>query len=154
LVTTGENMLMEKVESDLKIAMKEKNEAKLSTLRMLKAATKNKEIEKKVKSLSETDILEVIQKQVKQRKDSIADFQKANRQDLVKKEKNEITILEQYLPKPLSEAELKVLIQKAVQTVGAKTKADMGKVMKEIMPQVIGKADGKQVNQILSSLLT
>ena len=147
-------MLMEKVESDLKIAMKEKNEAKLSTLRMLKAATKNKEIEKKVKSLSETDILEVIQKQVKQRKDSIADFQKANRQDLVKKEKNEITILEQYLPKPLSEAELKVLIQKAVQTVGAKTKADMGKVMKEIMPQVIGKADGKQVNQILSSLLT
>ncbi len=147
-------MLMEKVESDLKIAMKEKNEAKLSTLRMLKAATKNKEIEKKVKSLSETDILEVIQKQVKQRKDSIADFQKANRQDLVKKERNEITILEQYLPKPLSEAELKVLIQKAVQTVGAKTKADMGKVMKEIMPQVIGKADGKQVNQILSSLLT
>ena len=144
---------MGKIETDLKNAMKERDEAKLSTLRMLKAAIKNKEIEKKVKSLSETDILEAIQKQVKQRKDSIADFEKANRQDLVKKETGEVSILEQYLPKPFSEAELKILIQKAVQTVGAKTKADIGKVMKEIMPQITGKADGKQVNQILSTML-
>ena len=147
-------MLMEKIESDLRNAMKEKNEAKLSTLRMLKAAIKNKEIEKKIKSLSETDILEAIQKQIKQRKDSIADFEKANREDLVEKETGEVTILKQYLPKPFSEAELKTLIQKAVQTVGAKTKADMGKVMKEVMPQVTGKADGNQVNQILSTLLS
>ena len=146
-------MLMEKIEADLKNAMKEKNEIKLSTLRMLKAALKNKEIDKKVKSLSETDILEAIQKQVKQRKDSIADFEKANRQDLIKKETAEVSILEQYLPKPFSEAELKALIQKAVETVGAKTKADTGKVMKEIMPQIVGKADGKQVNQILSTML-
>ena len=80
--------------------------------------------------------------QIKQRKDSIADFEKANREDLVEKETGEVTILKQYLPKPFSEAELKALIQKAVQTVGAKTKADMGKVMKEVMPQVTGKADG------------
>ena len=145
---------MGKIETDLKNAMKERDEAKLSTLRMLKAAIKNKEIEKKVKSLSETDILEAIQKQVKQRKDSIADFEKANRQDLVKKETGEVSILEQYLPKPFSEAELKILIQKAVQTVGAKTRADIGKVMKEIMPQITGKADGKQVNQILSTMLS
>ncbi len=146
-------MLMEKIELDLKNAMKEKNEAKLGTLRMLKAAIKNKEIEKKVKTLPEPEILEAIQKQVKQRKDSIADFQKANRQDLVKKESEEISVLEQYLPKPLSESELKAIIEKAVQSVGAKTKSDMGKVMKEVMPQVTGKADGKQVNQILSTLL-
>ena len=147
-------MLMEQIESALKGAMKEKNELKLGTLRMLKAAIKNKEIEKKVKNLSDPEVLEVIQKQVKQRKDSIADFEKANRQDLVKKEATEITILEQYLPKPLTEAELKALVQKAVQTVGARTKADTGKVMKEVMPQIVGKADGKQVNQILSTLLT
>ncbi len=147
-------MLIERIELDLKNAMKEKNEVKLGTLRMLKAALKNKEIEKKVKTLAEPEILEAIQKQVKQRKDSIADFQKANRGDLVQKETAEIAVLEQYLPKPLSEAELKAIIQKAVQTVGAKTKADMGKVMKEVMPQITGKADGKQVNQILSTLLT
>ena len=145
---------MEQIELDLRNAMKDKNEVKLGTIRMLKAAIKNKEIEKKVKSLAEPDLLEVIQKQVKQRKDSIADFEKAKRQDLVDKEASEIKVLEQYLPKQLTEAELKVLIQKAVQTVGAKTKADMGKVMKEVMPQVTGKADGKQVNQILSALLT
>lgn len=147
-------MLTEKIEADFKSSMKEKNGTKLSTLRMLKAAIKNKEIEKKVKNLTETEILEVIQKQVKQRKDSIADFEKANRQDLVKTETAEILVLEQYLPKPLSELELKAIIQKAVQVVGAKTKADMGKVMKEVMPQVTGKADGKQVSQILSALLS
>ena len=146
-------MLMERIDLDLKTAMKDKDEARLGTIRMLKAAIKNKEIEKKVKSLPESDLLEVIQKQVKQRRDSIADFEKANRQDLVKKEASEIKVLEQYLPKPLTEAELKAVIQKAVQAVGAKTKADMGKVMKEVMPQVTGKADGKQVNQILSTLL-
>ena len=147
-------MLIEKIEADLKDAMKAKDEVKLGTLRMLKAAIKNKEIEKKIKALPETDLLEVLQKQVKQRKDSIADFQKANRQDLVNKETSEIKILQQYLPKPFSESELKALIQKAIQTVGAKTKADSGKVMKEVMPQVTGKADGKQVNQILSTLLS
>ena len=146
-------MLLEKIESDLKNAMKERNETKLGTLRMLKAAIKNKEIEKKVKNLTEPELLEIIQKQVKQRKDSISDFEKANRQDLVKKETAEISVLEQYLPKPLSETELKFLIQKAIQTVGAKSKAVIGKVMKEVMPQVAGKADGKQVTQILATLL-
>ena len=147
-------MLTEQIETDLKSAMKEKNELKLGALRMLKAAIQNKEIEKKVKNLSDTEVLEAIQKQVKQRRDSIADFEKANRQDLVKKEATEVTILEQYLPKPLTEAELKILVQKIVQAVGARTKADIGKVMKEVMPQIAGRADGKQVNQILSALLT
>ena len=146
-------MLIEQIEIDLKGAMKEKNELKLGTLRMLKAAIKNKEIEKKVKSLSDPEVLEAIQKQVKQRKDSIADFEKANRQDLVKKEASEITILEQYLPKPLTEAELKALVQKAVQTVGAKTKADTGKVMKEVVGKVKGQADGSMISKLVKENL-
>ena len=145
--------LMELIDSDLKIAMKEKKELSVSTLRMLKAAIKNKEIDKRVKSLSDQEILEVFQKQVKQRKDSIAEFEKANRLDLVNKEKSELAVLEGYLPKGLSETELKALIQKAIQTAGAKTKADVGRVMKEVMPQVAGRADGKTINQIALSLL-
>ncbi|OGW85534.1 MAG: aspartyl-tRNA amidotransferase [Omnitrophica bacterium RIFCSPHIGHO2_02_FULL_46_11] len=146
-------VLIEKIETDLKNAMKEKNELTLSTLRMVKAAVKNKEIEKKVKSLSDQELIEIIQKQIKQRRDSLVDFEKAGRSDLIKKEKGEITVLEQYLPKQLTESELKTIVQKAVQATGAKTKADMGRVMKELMPQIAGKADGKQVSQIVSSLL-
>lgn len=145
-------MSLEKIDLDLKTAMKEKNVIKLSTLRMLKAAIKNKEIDKK-QALSELEILEIIQKQVKQRRESIAEFQKANRQDLLNKETAEIGVLEQYLPKQLSEAELKAIVQKAIQTTGAKAKSDIGKIMKEVMPQIVGRADGKQVNQIISTLL-
>lgn len=145
-------MSLEKIESDLKVAMKEKNEIKLGTLRMLKAAVKNKEIDKR-QPLSDQEILEVIQKQVKQRKDSIAEFQKANRQDLLQKETAEVAVLEQYLPKQLSESELKVIVQNAIQSTGAKSKADMGRIMKEVMPQIAGRADGKQVNQLISALL-
>jgi uncharacterized protein YqeY len=145
--------LLERIDSDLKIAMKEKNELTLSTLRMVKAAIKNKEIDKKIKALPDPEVVEVLQKQVKQRKDSITEFEKANRTDLANKEKNEVTIIEKYLPKGLGEAELKAIIQKAIQASGAKTKADLGRVMKEVMPQVAGRADGKAINQIALSLL-
>ena len=146
-------MLTEKIDSELKTAMKEKDEIKLGTLRMLKAAIKNKEIEKIVKSLSDGEIIEVIQKQIKQRRDSIAEFEKANRSDLVKKETAEVKILEKYLPQQLTEPELTAIIKKTIETLGAKTKADIGRVMKEVMPQVSGKADGKQVNQIALTFL-
>ena len=147
-------MLAERIESDFKNALKQQNSLALGTLRMLKAAVKNKEIEKKVQQLEEKDLLDVVQKQIKQRRDSIAEFEKANRQDLVKKEKEEMTVLEHYLPAQLTESELKSLIQKTVQNTGAKTKADIGKVMKELMPQIAGRADGKQVNQILLTFLS
>ena len=146
-------MLSQKIELDFKEAMKQKNEIKLSTLRMLKAAIKNKEIEKKVKSLDEQDLLDTIQKQVKQRKDSIAEFQKANRQDLVQKEMKEAAILEQYLPQRLSEQELKGIIKEAISACGATCKNDLGKLMKELMPRVKGRADGKEVSSLASSLL-
>ena len=147
-------MLMERIESDLKNAMKEKNELVLGTLRMLKAAIKNKEIDKQRKPLAEEEILEVVQKQIKQHHDSIADFEKAKREDLVKKEKGELAILEQFLPKQLSEKELKTIVQNAMQSLGAKSKIDMGKVMKEVMSQVAGRADGKRVSQLVQSLLS
>ena len=146
-------MLNEKIDLDLKNAMKAKNEVVVGTLRMVKAAIKNKEIDKKVKSLQEPEIVEVIQKQIKQRRDSIADFEKANRQDLVQKEKAELQVLQGYLPQQLTEEELKNLVAKAIHASGAKSKADMGIVMKELMSQVTGRADGKQVSQLVQSLL-
>ena len=146
-------MLIDRIETNFKQAMKDKNEITLSTLRMVKSAVKNKEIEKKVKALSEDELLEVIQKQIKQRRDSVVDFKKGNREDLVTKELKEISVLEQYLPKQLTEQELKDLVAKIIQSVGAKTKADMGKVMKEVLSQTKGKADGKMVSSIVSGCL-
>lgn len=146
-------MIIAQIDTDLKNAMKEKNELKLATLRMLKAAIKNKEIEKKVKALSDDEVLEAVQKQIKQRRDSIAEFQKANRKDLADKESGEIAILEHYLPKQLSQEELKGLIQETIKTLGATSKQDVGRVMKEVMPKVKGRADGKQINQVALSLL-
>ena len=146
-------MLVEKIESDFKEALKQRNEIKVSTLRMLKAAIKNKEIEKRVKSLDEQDVVDTIQKQVKQRKDSMTEFEKAKRMDLVEKEKKEALILEQYLPQQLSEQELTSIIREAINTSGAKTKNDMGRLMKELMPKVKGRADGKEVNRLVSSML-
>ena len=146
-------MLLERIDTDLKTAMKEKNTLRLETLRMLKAAIKNKEIEKKVKALNDEEIVEAIQKQIKQRRDSIAEFQKANRKDLIDKETREIQILELYLPQQLSEAELKGLIQEAIKATGATSKQDVGRIMKEVMPKIKGRADGKQINQVALSLL-
>ena len=145
--------LTERIDSDIKMAMKEKNELALSTLRMLKAAIKNKEIDKKIKALPDAEVIEVLRKQMKQRRDSITEFEKGNRMDLANKEKSEIGIIEKYLPKGLTEAELKAIVQKAIQTSGAKSKTDVGRVMKEVMPQVAGRADGKAINQIALSLL-
>ena len=133
--------------------MKQKEEVRLSTIRMLKAAMQMKAIEKKVKALADEEVLDVIQKQVKQRKDSIAEYDKGNRRDLAEKEQKEIDVLITYLPKQLSKDELKQIVQGAITVTGATTKADIGKLMKEIMPKVKGKADGKEVNQLISELL-
>ena len=145
--------MLERIETDLKNAMKNKDEIVLSTLRMLKAAIKNKEIEKRGQALTNAEILEVFQKQAKQRKESIADFEKAKREDLLKKERAELAVLEGYLPKQLSDEELKSIVQGAIQTSGAKFKADMGKVMKEVMAQAAGRADGKRISQVVQELL-
>lgn len=146
-------MLIDTITEDLKNAMKAKDEIKTGTLRMLKAALKNKMIEKITDVLNDEEALDVVQKQAKLRKESIEEFKKANRTDLIEKETKELAILEKYLPKQMSEEELTNLIKDAIKTVGAQSKVDMGKIMKELMPKVRGKADGKEVNRIASTLL-
>lgn len=142
------------LEQDLTAAMKAKDADKLTVLRMLKAAILNFKIDKKKETLSDEEIFELLQKQAKQRRESIESFEKAGRPELAEKEKREVTILQSYLPKQLSDDEIRAFAQAAIAKSGASTKAQMGLVMKELMPQVKGKADGKRVNEILGALLS
>ncbi len=146
--------LEQTLEAELIQAMKAKDTEKLLVLRMLKAAVLNYKIEKKKEILTDEEIFEIIQKQAKQRRESIESFEKAGRTDLADKEKKEAAILQAYLPKQLSDAEIKAFAQDIIAKTGAKTKADTGRVMKDLMPLVKGKADGKRVSEILATLLT
>jgi len=141
------------LEKDLIAAMKAREAEKLGVLRMLKTALTNTKIQKKKETLEDAEVLEVIQKQAKQRQESMESFRQAGRQDLLAKEEAEFAILSQYLPAQMSDDEIRAAVQKAIETTGAKTKADMGRLMKELMPVVKGKADGKRVNEVVSSLL-
>lgn len=145
--------LEETLNQDLQNAMKAQEADKLIVLRMVKAALVNFKIEKKKEQLTDEDVIDIIQKQAKQRRESIESFEKASRQDLADKEKKELMILQAYLPKQMSDDEIKAIAQKVIASTGAKTKADSGKVMKDLMPLVKGKADGKKVNEILAGLL-
>lgn len=143
----------EKIELEMKDAMKRKDSLKLSVLRMAIAAVRNTEIIKKVKKLEEPDVLQVLQKMIKEHRESIAQFEKGGRPDLVEKETGELEVLQRYAPKEMSEEELTSIIKTAVQESGFTSKADAGKVMKIVMERVKGKADGKRVNNIVLSLL-
>ncbi|MBI4124805.1 MAG: GatB/YqeY domain-containing protein [Deltaproteobacteria bacterium] len=144
--------LKERIEADFKQAVRQQETAKVSILRLVKAAIKNKEIENRG-SLDDAQILKVFSTMTKQTRDSIEQFQKGNRADLVQKEKTELAILEGYMPRSLSEAELEVLVRKAVQDTGAVGPKDMGKVMQAVMPQVQGRAEGKQVQEKVKKAL-
>ena len=146
-------MILEKIEEEYKSAMKEKNELKVSTLRMLKSAIQYFQVEKVKKEATDEDILGVISKQIKQRRDSIEEYKKANRQDLASKEERELNILQAYLPAQLSAQELETLVNKVLQTSGLQAKADMGKVMKLVMEETKGRADGKAISSLVSSKL-
>jgi uncharacterized protein YqeY len=145
--------LYQRIETDMKAALKGGDTRRLSVLRMLLSAVKTAAIDKKVKMLEEGAIIEIIQRQVKQHKESIAQFEKGNRADLVENETAELKILEGYLPAQLSEEEILAILREAVRETGATTKADIGKVMKAVMDKVKGKAEGKLVNQLAMSLL-
>ncbi|PEZ07802.1 hypothetical protein CN326_07415 [Bacillus sp. AFS018417] len=144
--------LLGRLNDDMKQAMKNKEKEKLTVIRMVKAALQNEEI-KLQHSLLEDEELTVLTREVKQYKDSLLEFEKAGREDLVDKLKSEIQILETYLPEQLTEEELAAVIQQTISEVGAASKADMGKVMSAVMPKVKGKADGSQVNRLVSQLL-
>ncbi|RAK22437.1 hypothetical protein B0I26_102432 [Anoxybacillus vitaminiphilus] len=141
--------LLERLNNDMKQAMKNKEKEKLSVIRMVKAALQNEAIKLGKSQLSEDEELTVLSRELKQRKDSLQEFENAGRSDLVEKTKTEIQILELYMPKQLSEEELVQLIKETIAEVGASSKADMGKVMGAIMPKVKGKADGSLVNKLV-----
>ena len=138
-------MIAKKIDENLVDAMKKHADDVVSVLRMLKSAIKNFEIQKKGDA-TDDEILKVIQKEIKQRRDSIESYEKNNRPELAGKEKNEIEILAKYLPEQLSDEELTKIVKKAVEQTGATSLADIGKVMAIIMPQVAGKADGSMVS--------
>lgn len=144
--------LQEKLQEDLKAAMKSKDSRRLSVIRLAKAAIKNTEIAKK-KELGDDEVLEVLNREVKQRRDAIPEFQKGNRPDLVENLEAEIAILMEYLPQQMSEEEIRQAVKEVVAAVGAKDARDMGKVMGALMPKVRGKADGRLVNQVVKELL-
>ena len=144
--------LTEQVRADMTAAMKAKEAEKLSTLRMLQSALKNEQIEK-MHELSDPEAAVVIRRSVKQRQDSIEQYEKAGRQELADKEKRELAVLEGYLPKQMSDEALETLIRGIVADTGATSKKDTGKVMKEIMAKHRDEVDGKKVQEILGRLL-
>jgi len=146
--------LAETVNADIAAAMKAKDSARLSALRMLKAAIMNKGIEKG-HDLDDAEVLQVVASLVKQRRDSIEQFDKAGRADLVDKETGEIKVLEQYQPPAASADEIDAAVAAAIAETGAASAKDMGKVMKAVMPKLAGKtADGKTVNEAVRKRLT
>ncbi len=145
--------LEERIENEVKAALKQRDKIKVSTLRMLKADIINTKLDQNKKALKDEEIVKIIQRQVKQHKDSIEQFEKGKRPDLVEKEKKELDILLSYMPEQLSEEELKKIIADTIKELEATGKGEMGKVMKSVMERVKGRADGKKVSQIVSSLL-
>lgn len=145
--------LYEKLYSDMQDALKRKDAVKLSTLRMLIAAVRSRELEKKAKSLEDADIIQIIQKQIKQRKDSTEQFIKGSRQDLADKERLEMKVLESYMPEQLGLEDLSKVVDEAIREAGAQSKKDSGKVIKSVMEKVRGRADGRAVNQLVSERL-
>jgi uncharacterized protein YqeY len=144
--------LKEQLTADMKEAMKNKEKERLAVIRMVRGAIRQQEIDGQ-KELGEEDVIAVISKEVKMRRDSIEEFKKGAREDLVEKTQAEIDVLLPYLPAQLSEDEVRELVKAAVEQTGAATPKDMGKVMGVLMPKVKGRADGKMVNTIVKSFL-
>jgi len=163
--------LKEKIQEDLKKSQKERDELKVSVLRLLLSSILNKEKEKRYKiyqmntnivekelndksNLSDEEILEVVSSEIKKRREAALEFEKGKRQDLAEKEKKEMEILKSYLPEQMSEEEIRKLVKDIISKVGAKEQKDIGKVMAQLMPKVKGKADGSLVSGIVKELLS
>jgi uncharacterized protein YqeY len=144
--------LKERLQSELKEAMKARDAVKVSTLRLIGSLIKYKEIEAR-KELDDEGVLAVLTTAVKQRRESIELYEKGNRPDLADKEKAELAIIQGYMPAQLGRDEVAALVREAIAETGASGARDMGKVMKALMPKVKGKADGKLVNELVKELL-
>jgi len=166
----GEN-LKEKIEKDFKKALKEKNEIEISTLRLLKNEIFNREKEKRYKiakedpqlkekelekesQLTEEEIKKVILSEIKKRKEAISEFEKGKREDLVEKEKKELKILKRYLPDLLSNEEIEKIVKEVIEKIKPQGMKDLGKVMKEVMIKVKGKAEGGEILKIVKKFLS
>ena len=150
-------MLKDQLSEDLKSAMRAKDEVRLRTIRSLRAALMEKEIEDRKGgegSLNEEQELAVLQKQAKQRRDSIEQFESAGREDLSAKEEEELAVIEEYLPRQLSDDEIRQAVQEVIDSTGASSRADMGKVMGASMQKLRGRAEGRKVQQIAQELLS
>lgn len=145
--------MRDKIINDIMIAMKNKEKEKLSVLRMVKGAIQLEEINKK-KNLDDNEVIAVISKQIKTRKESIVEFAKGNRQDLIDQTEKEIEILNEYMPEQLSEEEILLIINKAIEELKPQAISDMGKIMKEINPKLIGKADMSLVSKLVKAKLS
>lgn len=145
--------MRDKIINDIMTAMKNKEKEKLSVLRMVKGAIQLEEINKK-KNLDDNEVISVISKQIKTRKESIVEFAKGNRQDLIEQTEKEIEILNEYMPEQLSEAEILLIINKAIEELKPQAISDMGKIMKEINPKLIGKADMSLVSRLVKEKLS
>jgi len=145
--------LKEKLQSDLHTAMRARDRTRVSVLRMLRSAIGYEEIDKK-REMDDSAVLEIISRQVRQRRESIQMYMDANRQELVDKETQELQILQEYMPAQLTEEELTALARDVIQQVGAAGPRDKGRVMGKLMPQVRGKAQGGDVNRVVTALLT
>jgi len=146
-------MLQEKLTADLKEVMKAGDKTRLEVIRMVRARIKNTEIAKQ-KSLDDSDVLDVIAKEAKQRRESIAEFKKADRQDLLDKEEAELAILLEYLPQQISREEILAAARRVIEEVGARGPGDKGKVMQNLIPQLKGKAEGRDINEVVTELLS
>ena len=145
--------LKERLADDLKSAMKEKNVIRKNTVQMVRAAVLQFEKDNKV-TLEDDGVLEVIAKQLKQRKDSLPDYEKSGRDDLIADLKAEMDVLMEYLPKQLTREELEVIVKEIVEQVGATSIKDMGKVMAEAKAKTVGRADGRMINEVAKALLS
>ncbi len=145
--------LKEQILADMKEAMKAKEAERLSVIRMLQAAVKNREIELRPNEITEPDVLAVVRKLAKQRKDSITEFEKAARQDLADKEKSELKVIETYLPAQMSPEQLAVIVEEVIKAQNATSQKQMGAVVKEVMAKANGMADGKAISDLVRSKL-
>jgi len=146
--------LRDQVQQDMLSAMKNKEEIKLGALRMLKAAIMKFEVSGEKKVATDDEVVALVNKEIKSRKDSAEQFKAGNRPELAKKEEKEIEVLNAYMPIQLSETEITTIAKEVIAGLGVSTKADMGKVMGAMMPKVKGKADGVLVNKVVMSLLS
>ena len=145
--------LKERLADDLKAAMKDKNVVRKNAVQMVRAGILQIEKDKKI-TLDDEGVLDVIAKQLKQRRDSLPDYEKSGREDLIAELKAEMDVLMEYLPAQLTREELEEIVGQAIAATGASSMKDMGKIMAEVMPKTKGRADGKMINEIAKAMLT